>query len=137
MTATALKGDAQAISRRALTALSAAFHTQDIDALLAQFTAAPSATYAGSEAGEVATGHGELRLLFAELFARPERYRFTFDDVRAHANDVGVWLLADGHGYETTSDGEETRFPYRISAVLIFEVDGWRWALLSGAEPTG
>jgi hypothetical protein len=86
----------------------------------------------------VATGHGELRLLFAELFARPERYRFVFEDVRAHANgDGGVWLLADGHGYEATPDGEETRFLYRITAVLILEVDGWRWALLSGAEPTG
>jgi ketosteroid isomerase-like protein len=137
MTATGLQGDAQAISRRALAALSAAFHAQDTDALLAQFTAAPPATYAGSEAGEVATGHGELKLLFAKLFARPERYRFAFDDVRAHGSDDGVWLLADGHGYETTPDGEETRFPYRIAAVLIFEVDGWRWALLSGAEPTG
>jgi|tagenome__1003787_1003787.scaffolds.fasta_scaffold20171992_2 hypothetical protein len=136
MTATSMQGDSQAISRGALAALSAAFYAQDGDALLAQFTAAPSATYAGSEAGEVATGHRELRLLFSELFARPERYRFAFDDVRAHASGNGIWLLADGHGYETTSDGEETRFPYRITGVLIFEVDGWRWVLLSGAEPT-
>jgi hypothetical protein len=124
------------IARSALSSLSAAFHDRDLDTLVGLFSRSPGATYAGSEAGEIATGGQQLAELFSHLFSRPERYRFTFDDVRACGNVGGIWVLADGHGHEAEAGGEETVFPYRLAGVLTGESGRWVWAMLSGAEPT-
>jgi hypothetical protein len=134
---------ATTVARAALASLSTAFHVGDLDALIELFSSHPATTYAGSEMGEIATGTQQLVELFSGLLARPQRYRFEFDDVRAHPLGSTVWLLADGHGYESdlsgrraTPHGAEERFPYRISGLLAVESGRWRWILLSGGEPT-
>jgi SnoaL-like protein len=139
----ALPVDATSIAQAALASLSTALHAGDLDALLELFSSHPATTYAGSELGEIATGRQQLIDLFAGLLARPRRYRFEFDDVRAHPLGSTVWLLADGHGYESDRScqqasplGGEERFPYRLSGLLAIESGRWRWILLSGGEPT-
>jgi hypothetical protein len=128
--------DAESVARAALATLSAAFHAQDRDRLVEQFSPEPGATYAGSEVGEIATGRQQLVELFSHLFARPERYRFEFHDIRAASSGSTLWILADGHGHESVAHGEDETFPYRVSGLLVQEFGAWRWVLLSGAEPT-
>ena len=128
--------DAERVARAALASLSAAFHAQDLGGVLEQFSSDPASTYAGSEAGEIASGRDELVELLSALLRRPERYRFEFDDVRAQASASTIWVLADGHGYECGPHGGEERFPYRLVGVLGAESAGWRWLVLSGSEPT-
>jgi hypothetical protein len=130
----------QGIATAALERMSRAFSRRNIEALLATFSAHPSATYAGSEAGEIATGPDAMRDLLGSVLARPASYSFTFHDVRSNAlagqfSGDSVWVLADGTGYETSPNGIVEPFPYRISGVLVHERGGWRWALLAGAEP--
>jgi hypothetical protein len=118
-----------------LAALSEAFSTGDLALLMEQFSSSPTATYAGSETGEIATGQEALTQLFSGLLTRPERYRFEFDDVRAQEVGPVVWLVADGRGHEQTPEGPGDSFPYRITGVLVREQGAWRWAMLCGAEP--
>jgi hypothetical protein len=127
---------AERVAVEALQRMSEAFFAQDRAALLESFSAHPSATYAGSEAGETAAGPEALHRLFTEVLARPDRYSFTFSEVRAHAVTDAVWVLADGTGVETSPAGVAEPFPYRVSGVLVREAGAWRWALLTGSEPT-
>jgi hypothetical protein len=127
---------AQTVARAALASLSAAFYARDLDGLTEQFSSDPACTYAGSEAGEIASGRKQLVELLSGLLRRPECYRFEFDDVRAQASAGTIWVLADGHGYECAEDGGEEQFPYRLVGVLGTESAGWRWLVLSGSEPT-
>jgi hypothetical protein len=133
-----LMGDAESprsVALRALRAMSICFETRDLEALLESFSAQPSATYAGSELGEVATGRPAIRRLLSSLFHRPAHYSFSFPTVSVHRLGECVWVLADGTGRETTPD-EVTPFPYRVCGVLTYEHRQWRWAVLTGAEPT-
>lgn len=125
-----------ALLHEALRALSAAFHTKDAEGLLSLFSDTPSATYAGSEPGEKATGPRELRHLIGELFARPVAYSFEFPDITFSEQQGMVWLLADGQGTQTGDDGTTESFPYRLAGVLVHEDARWRWQLLACSEPT-
>lgn len=115
--------------------LSEAFRLRRVDDLLAQFSAGPTATYAGSEAGETATGVPALRRLFTDVFGREEAYSFRLPQVMH--DDVGgrAWLLAEGAVLEHRRGQATQSFPYRITGVLVREAGAWRWALLTGSEP--
>ena len=125
-----------AVVRVALADLSAAFHTRDVERLLDSFSSSPNATYAGSEAGERATGMIELSRLFTRLLSREAAYTFHFPDL-LHSKEFDlVWLLADGQGFEHRPGLPPDPFDYRITGVLRRERDRWRWLLLAGSEPT-
>jgi len=119
-----------------LRALSAAFATRDTEGLLRLFSGTSGVTYAGSEAGEKATGPSELRLLLSDLLARPPAYSFEFRDVTFSEHSGLVWLLADGDCTETGEDGERDTFAYRLTGVLAREAGRWRWLVLVGSEPS-
>jgi ketosteroid isomerase-like protein len=125
-----------AILQNLLRTLSDAFRTRDLEKLLLLFSTHPTATYAGSEADEKATGRGAMRHLFTRLFARDATYSFTFPDITYGETGDLVWVLADGTGVETTPSGAAEDFPYRITGILQWEDGRWRWLLLTGAEPT-
>ena len=129
--------DVHEIARSALQRLSRAFERNDLEGLLEQFSHEGTATYAGSEKEEIATGAPALRALLGAVLARPERYRFDFPEPLARALGSLIWVLADGTGHEIDGSGAAEAFPYRVSGLLVKEPDGWHWALLSGSEPTG
>lgn len=119
-----------------LAELSAAFGTRDVERLLNSFSSAPTATYAGSEAGERATGAVALRQLFTRLLTREATYTFHFPEP-VYSNESGlVWLSVDGHGFEHRPGLAPDPFDYRINGVLRHEGTRWRWLLLAGSEPT-
>jgi len=91
--------------RELLHALSAAFQSKDVEALLRLFSTDPAVTYAGSEFNEKATGPAEVRALLSELLGRPATYSFDFGDLTFSEHHGLVWLLADGQGTETRQDG--------------------------------
>jgi ketosteroid isomerase-like protein len=119
-----------------LRALSTAFQTQDVKALLRQFSTTSTVTYAGSEPAEKATGPTEIRLLLADLLGRPTAYSFDFRDITFSEHDGLVWLLADGDCTQTGDNGVSETFAYRLTGVLANEDAQWRWLLFAGSEPT-
>ena len=119
-----------------LRALSAAFQTEDEEALLRLFSATAAVTYAGSESDEKATGPTEVRRLLSGLLGRPLAYFFEFHDITFSEHSGLVWLLADGNATETGDDGATETFPYRLTGVLANEEAQWRWLILAGSEPT-
>jgi ketosteroid isomerase-like protein len=125
-----------AILQSLLRELSEAFRTRDPEQLLALFSKRPTATYAGSEADEKATGRSAMRHLFTQLLARDATYSFTLPDITCGVTGDLVWVLADGTGIETTPSGAAEAFPYRLTGNLVREEGRWRWLLLTGAEPT-
>jgi hypothetical protein len=115
----------------------AAFSAGDVDGILGMFSEAETATYAGSEIGEIAAGPVELRRLFTELFARDAVYSFTFPAVtHAQIGAGAIWILAEGEGIERRPQAAQVVFAYRIVGILVLERLQWRWALLSGSEPS-
>jgi hypothetical protein len=133
-------GDARAetptsIACLALATLSSCCETRDLEALLASFSEQPSATYAGSEQGEVATGRAAIRSLLNSLLQREAHYSFSFPSVLASPVGQGIWVVAEGTGQEITPEAV-TPFPYRVCGVLRYEHPQWRWVVLTGAEPT-
>jgi hypothetical protein len=125
-----------AILQNLLRALSEAFRTRDVEQLLLLFSQRPTATYAGSETDEKATGPSAMRQLFTQLLARDAGYSFTFPETTYSGTSDLVWVLADGTGVETTPSGAAEAFPYRLTGILAREEGRWRWLLLTGAEPT-
>jgi len=119
-----------------LRALSTAFQTKDTERLLRLFSTTATVTYAGSEAGEKATGPTALRRLLCDLLGRPMAYSFEFRDITFSEHNELVWLLADGNGTQTGVDGAKESFPYRVTGILANEHAQWRWLLLAGSEPT-
>lgn len=125
-----------AILQELLRALSTAFRARDVEGLLQLFSVSEMVTYAGSEAGEKATGRRGLRGLLTELLARPVAYSFELPDVTFSEHPGFVWLVADGGGAETGDDGASAPFPYRLTGVLASEEGQWRWLVLVGSEPS-
>jgi len=128
--------DVEAIAAGALQALATNFARHDLNALLDSFSDTPTATYAGSELHEAATGPAQLHALLDAVLSRDATYQFTFHTVRAHPIGPTIWILADGTGHEVTPGNDTQFFPYRICGLLTPEHHVWRWALLTGAEPT-
>ncbi len=117
-----------------LRGLSAAFHDRDARALLAQFSSRPEATYAGSEADEVATGPEDIATLFEELLGRGAAYSFTFG--LPHVIDVpaGSWILAEGTGTEHRPAGDTETFGYRVTGLIVVEGGRPVWLAHCGSE---
>lgn len=114
-----------------------AFMARDVERMLGMFSEAPNATYVGSEVGEQAAGPVELRRLFTELLARDAIYSFTFPAVtHAQVGTGAVWMLAEGEGTERRPQAAPVVFAYRIVGILVLERLQWRWAVLSGSEPS-
>lgn len=126
----------ETILRELLADLSAAFQQRDVSRLLACFSCAPTATYAGSEAGESATGEPDLRRLFTSVLGREGAYSFRFPSLRFNEYNGSVWVLGEGSGIETRPNRPPEVFAYRVTGVLVLEESRWRWAVLCGAEPT-
>jgi len=126
----------RAMLQEVLRALSAAFQTKDAEGLLRLFSTTATATYAGSESGEKATGPSELRRVLSDLLGRPMAYSFEFRDITFSEQNELVWLLADGDGTQTGDDGVTKTFTYRLTGVLANEGAQWRWLLLAGSEST-
>jgi hypothetical protein len=114
--------------------LGEAFAAADVDAALAAFLPGDGVLYAGSEPGECAAGRAGLRALFAGLFARDERYRWSCDSVVLAPSDTDVAVCAEARLHVLPA-GEV--YPYRICGVLApLPGGGWAWRLFAGSEPT-
>ena len=101
-------------------------------AVLSEFT--DDALLVGSERGEIAAGHAQLQAFFQQLFERPTRFTWEWDDIRASATDELCWFFAEGILVTTGSEGH-TRVPYRLSAVLRCAQGRWMWHRFHGSEP--
>ena len=119
----------------ALDRMSQAFRGGELERLLDCFSDSASATFAGSEAGSIATGGEALRALLGSLLARDVRYSFSFPAPRCEPVGDSWWVLADGTGQQIDADGSVEEFPFRVTGLLTHERGAWRWMLLAGSEP--
>jgi len=114
--------------------LSAAFRERDSRALLAQFSSRPEATYAGSEADEIASGPENIKTLFEDLLSRENAYSFTFGTPHVIVTPAGSWILAEGTGTEHGPFGDTETFGYRVTGMIVIEGGRSVWLALCGSE---
>ncbi|MFG2037291.1 YybH family protein [Dactylosporangium sp. NPDC048998] len=114
-----------------------AFLTRDLEEALACFVPDDDITYAGSEAGESATGREAVRELLSGLFARPSAYTWQATSATVHTLPGAAFVIAEADGAEHTADGTIEPFPYRITGLLSRRSSGaWLWRAVQGSEPT-
>ena len=122
-------------------ALGDAFAAADVQAVVDCFADDGDVLYAGSEAGETASGLAALRVLLDELFARPERYRWRSERVQVVACAGGGHVVLAEASLEvhqvapTREDAAVEVVPYRVSGLLEGSPGAWRWRFCHGSEP--
>jgi ketosteroid isomerase-like protein len=107
---------------------------RDVQGVLSLFE--EDAALFGSEVGETAEGHDELRSFFVRLFMRPHTYGWTWDEAVLGGQGQTIWFFAPGTVVVRGDDGSERTAPYRLSGILRRDPEGtWRFAVFNGAEP--
>ena len=109
----------------------AATEARDLDAFLDVWLVdEPGITMWGSDLGERATGHDEIRALGEQIVASEHDLRFHWDEVQIHERGPTAWVNASG----TLHVGGASH-PYRLTAVLERTFAGWRWHTFNGSVP--
>jgi uncharacterized protein (TIGR02246 family) len=124
--------DARAQAKASLDQLATLVFQRD-PAALSEFT--DDALLVGSERGEIAAGRAQLQSFFQQIFERPTRFSWEWDQIRASATDELCWFFAEGVVVTTNSEGQ-ARAPYRLSAVVQRVQGHWMWHQFHGSEPT-
>lgn len=112
--------------------LLAAIARRDLPATLECFSSSKDVALVGSEAGEHARGREALKDFFAHAYATSGPYRFVFPAREFTMRGDIAWMFAEG---TVAGPGESAGMPYRLTAVLVREADGYRLILWSGSEP--
>lgn len=126
---------AATVADDALHGLVAALSTREADRLCALFT--KNASLFGSQDTDFAIGADELKRFFDDLCAQPVTFAWQWQVTAAGQDGDVVWFVAPGAAEMTGDDGMVDRIaPYRLSGVLRFAEQGWRFELFNGSEPT-
>jgi uncharacterized protein (TIGR02246 family) len=92
-----------------------ALRARDVDAALDLF--AEDAVLLGSDSGERAEGHDELRALLGRFFEQPATTGWEWERLAADRASGVLWFLVEG---DAVLQGDvEQRRPYRISGVVV------------------
>ena len=128
------EADAAAVVDDLLRGFTDRLRARDVEGVLSLFDR--EAVVFGSEIGESATGHAELRLFFSRIFARPRTYGWLWDPLTVSGTRDVVWFVGPASVVIRADDGTERRAPYRLSGVLTRQPEGrWLFMLFNGAEP--
>ena len=120
-------------TERTLTALVSHMRSRNVDGFVGMFT--EDAVLFGSEAGESATGAGQLRAFATRLFAAPRTYGWTWQAIKARRGGKWIWFVVPASVVLQEDDGSEVSAPYRLSGVLEQEAGRWFLALVNGSAP--
>jgi ketosteroid isomerase-like protein len=113
-----------------------AISARDLERVLALFAPDEDTFLMGSEAGEMATGPGELQELFRRIFARSGSFSWTWNSKLVSTAGSTAWVALDSVVHY--SEASRVRnLPYRITAVLEQRGDKWLLAQFHGSEPAG
>lgn len=102
--------------------------------VLAEFAPRDQVLLIGSEAGEIASGRGEIESFFKRVFAKEQTYSWDWDRIDVSHADNLAWFFADGWVVCSTAT-EVRRMPYRVTGVLERYGDRWLWRQYHGSEP--
>jgi ketosteroid isomerase-like protein len=129
------EADAAGVVDDLLRAFTDRIRARDVEGVLSLFDR--GAVVFGSEIGESATGHAELRLFFSRIFARPRTYSWLWDPLTVRGTSNVVWFVGPATVViRADNDGTERRAPYRLSGVLTRQPEGrWLFMLFNRAEP--
>jgi hypothetical protein len=103
---------------------------RDADAFMALWANDDDITMWGSEEGERAVGHEQIRALADSIVEWEWQLSFAWKDRGVHVEERVAWVNARG---TFTLDGREHH--YRVTAVLVQREGRWRWHTYSGSEP--
>jgi ketosteroid isomerase-like protein len=101
---------------------------------LAQFAPGDATMLVGSEAGEIARGRPAIDAFLQGLFRRPETITWAWDEVAVASAGEVAWAYAEGH-VVIRRGAQETRLPYRLTAVFQKIGTTWKWRHFHGSEP--
>jgi hypothetical protein len=117
----------------ALDRLTGLIGAQDM-AALNEFDPSPDTVFIGSESWEIIEGPVKLFEFFETICSQPERFSWAWRRRSVSSAGNVAWLLADGEFIRTGPEGED-RTPYRVTGVLIYSGERWRWRQFHGAQP--
>jgi ketosteroid isomerase-like protein len=121
----------------AFEAFDSALKRRDADAIVDLFVDDPDVTLCGSALHERALGKLEIRGLLDRLFSTlpDSSVDRTFQQREVYVSGDVAWVNAAGSA-RWEPGGEPRMIPYRVTAVLVRTVDGWRWHTHNGSQPT-
>lgn len=91
----------------------------------------------GSASGEDFVGAVEVKECLAALTSRSTAHGWRWARRRVCVVDDVAWLIADAPWQTIHPNGAVTERPYRVTGVLVFHRDAWRWCQYHGSEPLG
>lgn len=91
----------------------------------------------GSASGEDFIGAEAVRACLAALTSRSTAHGWRWADRRVCVVDDVAWLIADAPWQTIHPDGAVSERPYRVTGVLVFRDEAWRWCQYHGSEPLG
>lgn len=91
----------------------------------------------GSASGEEFIGADAVKACLAALTSRATAHGWRWADRRVSVVGDVAWVIADAPWQTVQPDGSCSERPYRVTGVLVFREQGWRWCQYHGSEPLG
>ncbi len=91
----------------------------------------------GSAAGEEFIGADAVRACLKALTSRSTAHGWRWVDRRVSVVGDVAWFIADAPWQTVQPDGSISERPYRVTGVLAFRDQCWRWCQYHGSEPLG
>ncbi len=107
---------------------------RDLPATMALFAQEADVLLLASEAGEVATGRGDLLRFFTRIYSRPVRYSWEWKRRTISSAGAIAWVFAEGEILVRGVEGVK-RGPYRLTGVLEKRDGRWLLVQVHGSEP--
>lgn len=109
--------------------------TKDLMKVMTLYDDSDDIAVIGSDSGEVFIGRERVRVFMKMIVSMPFVFSFDMDHPVINHDGNIAWVFVDANMVHTRSSGKVTRFPYRVTAIMIKRNDGWKWKMFSGSIP--
>lgn len=131
------KVDPDSEIRKSLRRFNEVLATKDLHAVMSVYDGSDDVMVVGSDSGEVFIGQKRVQEFMNAIVSMPFVFSFEMDQAVIHHNQNTAWVFVDSKMVHTRSNGEVSRTPYRITAVLVKKGAEWKWKVFSGSIPRG
>jgi ketosteroid isomerase-like protein len=109
--------------------------TKDLMKVMTLYDDSDDIAVIGSDSGEVFVGRERVRTFMKMIVSMPFVFSFDMDHPVINHDGNIAWVFVDANMVHTRSSGKVTRFPYRVTAIMVKRNDGWKWKMFSGSIP--
>jgi len=123
--------------RKCLGRMNEVMATKDLQKIMSIFEDSDEIMLVGSDSGEVFVGREQVKGFVKFLVGLPFIFSFEMKPLWINHDQNTAWVFVDGKMVHTKSNGQVSKFPYRITAVMVKKGDEWKWKVFSGSVPRG